>query len=325
MSDFGTRVGLLKPRWAGANLTGRQSGLRQRLFKARYIYLLLLPGLVYYLFFHYLPMYGILMAFKNFNANLGIWGSHWAGLTHFEYIFSDPSFLRAFRNTLFISMGRILFELPFPILLALLINELREGRSRRILQTLFTFPHFLSWVIIGSIMLNLFGDQGIVNMMLSSVGLGKIRIFSSSDLFRPFLFFSNIWKESGWSSIIYLAAIASIDIEQYESAAIDGITRRQKMWYITLPNILPTVVILFILAVGNAMNAGFDQVFNLYNGAVLDMGDIIDTYIYRITFQGPTDFSFSTAVGLFKSLINFALLIAADFASRRLSGKGLFH
>lgn len=302
----------------------KKGKLRKEIYRARYLYLLLIPGLLFFLFFHYLPMYGITLAFKDFRADLGIWQSPWAGLTHFEYLFKDPNFFQSFKNTLIISFGRIIFEFPIPILLALLINEIKDGFFKKTLQTVFTFPHFLSWVIIGSIFLNFFGDQGVINSLLSSLGLEKINIFSNPDIFRPFLFISNIWKEAGWSAIIYLAAIASVDTEQYESASLDGITRMQKLWYITLPNILPTITVMLVLAVGNAMNAGFDQIFNLYNGAVLSVSDILDTYIYRITFQGATDFSFSTAVGLFKSVINFILLITADITSRKLTDRGLF-
>ena len=303
---------------------GRARRLWYRIVRARYIYLLLLPGILYYIFFHYIPIYGITLAFKQFKANLGIVHSPYVGLRNFEFLMIDQNFFRAFKNTIIISLGRLLLEFPVPILLALMFNELRQGRLKRSLQTIYTFPHFLSWVVMGSMLINVFGDQGVLNAVLNALGAEKFHIFSDQRLFRPFLFVTNIWKESGWSSIIYLAAISAIDVEQYESAEIDGITRGQKMLYITLPGIASTISVMFILAVGNVMNAGFDQIFILYNGTVLKVADIIDTYIYRITFEGPTDFSFSTAVGLFKSVINFAFLIGADRITRRVAGHGLF-
>lgn len=298
--------------------------LWRRMLRARYLYLLLLPGVAYYVVFHYIPIYGITLAFKQFKPNLGITASPFVGLRNFEFLMIDPEFFRAFTNTLIISAGRLLLEFPAPILLALFFNELRQGALKRTLQTVYTFPHFLSWVVMGSMLINVFGDQGALNALLGALGQSELHVFSNQKLFRPFLYLTNIWKEAGWSSIIYLAAISAIDMEQYESAEIDGITRWQKMRYITLPGISATVAIMFILAVGNVMNAGFDQVFILYNGTVLKVADIIDTYIYRITFEGPTDFSFSTAVGLFKSVINFVFLIVADRVTRAVAGHGLF-
>ncbi len=227
-------------------------------------------------------------------------------------------------NTVVISFCRILFQFPVPIILALLINEIRSQRYKKVLQTIYTFPHFLSWVIVASIMLNLLGNNGTVNAMLSALGMEPINFLGDEKIFRPMLYITENWKGAGWSAIIYMAAISGIDTEQYEAADIDGAGRLMKMVYITLPCIKPIIVVMFILAVGGIMNAGFDQIFNLSNPAVRDVSDILDTYIYRITFQSSADFSFSTAISLFKSVINFIFLISCDRVSKLVGENGLF-
>jgi len=269
-------------------------------------------------------MYGIVLAFKEYHASKGILGSPFIGFKNFEYILKDFEFWQAFKNTLIISFGRIAFQFPVPIILALLINELKEGKYKKFLQTTYTFPHFLSWVIISGIVINILGSDGAINNLLSVLGLEKMLFLAQKKLFRPLLYFTANWKGAGWSSIIYLASISSINPELYEAAKIDGANRFQRMYHITWPGIKSTVVILLILSVGGIMNAGFDQVFNLYNGAVLSVSDIIDTYIYRITFQTGSDFGFSTAVGLFKSVINFLLLVSCDRIVKLMGEEGIF-
>jgi putative aldouronate transport system permease protein len=269
-------------------------------------------------------MAGLQLAFKTFNARQGIWGSKWVGLLNYSYVVRDPTFWRAMRNTVVISLQRLAFQFPVPIILALLINEFSARRYKRVLQTIFTFPNFLSWVIISGIMFNLLEANGLINSILKASGGDSINFLSSTKLIRPLLYITENWKSAGWGSIIYLAAIAGIEMEQYESAIIDGASRFQRMRFITLPGIYETIIIMLILAVGNIMNAGFDQIFNLGNVAVQGKIDMLDWYIYRITFQGSADFAFSTAISLMKAVVNFAFLIAANQVSRMVSGTGLF-
>ena len=309
----------------GNRALNRTNTLLTEIFKNRYIYLLLIPGLAFYIIFCYFPMYGVTIAFKDYKANLGIFASPFVGLQNYEYVFRDANFFKATFNTLIISFQRIIFQFPVPIVLALFINEIRTSAYKRVLQTVYTLPHFLSWVIISGIIINLLENDGAVNNLMALLGFERQSFLGNAALFRPLLYISESWKSAGWTSIIYLAAIAGINFEQYESAIIDGATRFQKMLYITLPGIKNTIMVMFILAVGNVMNAGFDQIFNMYNPAVYDAADILDTYIYRITFQSGADFGFSAAIGLFKSVINFILLMAADRVAKMLGESGLFN
>ena len=302
-----------------------QSKLAKQIYKARYLYLILLPGIIFYIIFSYMPMYGLTLAFKEFRANLGIMGSPFIGLKNYKYVFQDSEFTRALLNTLAISVQRIIIQFPAPIILAVLLNELRSMKLKRTLQTVYTLPHFLSWVIISGIMLNLLGNNGAVNNLMGAIGLEKQDFLISDKLFRPIIYFSDIWKTAGWTSIIYLASIAGIDSSQYEAAYIDGASRFQTIIHVTIPGIGSTIAVLFMLSVGQVMNAGFEQIFNMYNPAVLDVADILDTYIYRVTFERPTDFGFSTAVSLFKSVINFTLLIATDRIVKSRGHAGIFY
>lgn len=303
-----------------------QKRLWREILKNRYIYLILLPGMAYYLIFAYGPMYGLTIAFKDFQIRAGILGSPWNGIDNFVRIFRDNEFYLALKNTLIISFSRILFQFPVPIILALLLNELNKGPFKKTLQTVLTFPNFLSWVVVSSILINLLSNGGAVNNLLAMMGFARKDFLADVRIFRPLLYLSEIWKSAGWGSIIYLAAISAISPELYEAATIDGAGKFQKMIAITWPSIRPTAVVMLILAVGGVMNAGFDQIFNLQNPAVRPVSDILDTYIYRITFGTGTDFGFSTGVGLFKSVINFILLFSFDKISRVISGQsnGIF-
>lgn len=304
---------------------GRWTQLLRRMYKARFVYMVLLPGTIFYVIFMYVPMFGILLAFKKYNARLGIWGSPWIGFQNYDFMFRDASFYNAFINTIAISLGRIVFQFPAPILLALLFNELRMPRYKRVLQTVYTFPNFLSWVMISGILINFLGDKGALNAMVVAFGGTRQGFLSSGPLFRALLFITDIWKSAGWTSIIYMAAISAINVEQYEAAQLDGATRLQMALRITLPSIKSTIMVMLLLQVGNVMNAGFDQIFNISNPAVRSATDILDTYIYRITFESSTDFGFSTAVGLFKSVINFTLLVTFDRISKIVGERGLFY
>lgn len=295
-----------------------------RLWQARYLYLLLIPGLLYFFIFHYEPMAGLQLAFKKYNARLGIWGSQWVGWKNFERIFSTPDAVAAIKNTFVINLSRLIFQFPAPILLALLLNEMRGTRMKRLYQTVYTFPHFLSWIIVATLLNNFFANGGMVNTLIADLGGERINFLSDKSLFRPFLYLTANWKEMGWSSIIYMAAIMGIDPTLYEAATVDGASRLQQAWHITLPGIRSTIITLFILQVGRVMNSGFEQVFYLQNPAVKDVSDILDTYVYTITFKANPNYGFSTAVGFFKSVINLFMLIAANRIVKLLSGESMF-
>lgn len=292
------------------------------MWEYRWIYLMLIPCIAYFVIFKYVPMYGIQLAFKDYVLK-GIAASPWNDFAHFKYMMSEPQFLPALRNTLIISFYRILFGFPFPILLAIMINEVYMPRYKKVLQTIYTFPHFLTWVVMAGIMLNLLGSTGMVRKFceLFVPGIGENwNLLYNKSAFRSILVISDIWKEAGWGTIIYLASITGIDQSLYEAATIDGANRFQRIWYITIPGIMNMIAIQFVLRVGAVMEGGFDQIFNLYTAPVYDTGDIIDTYIYRLSFvkSSGVNLGFPTAVGLFKNVINFILLMLANGVTRAL-------
>jgi putative aldouronate transport system permease protein len=269
-------------------------------------------------------MYGIQLAWKQFAANAGIGGSSWVGWEKFRTVFAEQEFWNAFRNTLIIAAMQLAIVFPFPVILSIIFNEMIHKPSKRAMQVVTTFPHFLSWVILASIVANLLGDGGVVNNLIVSSGGEKVNFLMNKALFRWILILTDVWKESGWSMILYLATITAIDGSLYEAATIDGANRFQKILYITWPGISTIVVATFVLRVGMIMNYGYMQVLNLYNPSVYEVGDIIDTYVYRITFQRAPDYGVSTAVGLFKGAINAALMLTAEAVSRKVNGEGLF-
>lgn len=301
--------------------------LGQRIMYHRTLYLLLLPTLLFYALFCYLPMFGVTLAFKELDYSLGIQGSPWVGLANFEQVFVEPDFWRAFWNTLIIAGMRLLVEFPLPIIIAVLINEVHSKRFSGVVRTFMTLPHFLSWIIVGGITINIFGTDGLWNAICSVIGGNPNDFLLDKDKFRWFLVFTNLWKEAGWGCIIYLAAIAGINQDLYEAAAIDGANRFQRMVSVTWPAISSTVAVMLVLFLAGVMNSGgggFDQIFNLYNPSVMDTGDIIDTYIYRRTFYAGASMETSAAVGLFKSVINFAMVLGANALSRKISDEGVF-
>ena len=301
----------------------RKKSLWSRIWKDRWIYLIMLPGIAFFILFRYVPIYGIQLAFKKLDIAAGITGSPWVGFDNFRLLFIDQEFYTALRNTLIISYLQLVFFFPFPIILAILLNEVMQRRLKRVLQTIYTFPHFLSWVIVAGIMLNLLANNGAINNMLNYLGTDKISFLTNKSLFRFILIFTLSWKEAGWSTILYLAAISSIDPSLYDAARIDGANRWHRIRYITWPGIQVIVITTLILRVGHMMDAGFDQVMNLYNPTVIEVSDILDTYIYRITFQRTPNFGFSTAVGLFKGLTNCILLLSVNWICNRFSGTGI--
>ncbi|MBO9598151.1 MAG: sugar ABC transporter permease, partial [Cohnella sp.] len=271
--------------------------------KYGFYYLMLLPAFVCFILFEYAPMYGVLMAFKNYRFVDGILGSPWVGFEYFEQFFNDIFFWRIIRNTLIISGLHILFGFPAPIVLALLLNEVFHSKFKKIAQSLSYLPHFMSWVILAAIMVELLSpSRGAINYIITSFGGNPIHFLAEPNMFIGVLVVSHVWQGIGWGSIVYLAAIAGINQDQYESATIDGANRFQQMLYITIPSLVPIMTILFILSMGKIMNAGFDQIFNLYNPAVYSVADIIDTYVYRIGLL-EAKYGFATAVGLFKNMI----------------------
>lgn len=287
------------------------------------IYLLALPAVIWYLVFCYGPMGGLTLAFKSFKAKLGIWGSPWVGMKNFESLFRDSSFFNAVGITLWINVVELLLCFPMPILIAIMLNELRLGKYKKILQTIFTFPHFLSWVIVGSIIKNLLSVDGVFNGILANLGMEQVVFLGDRDLFRPLLYITEIWKEAGWSSIIYLAAISGIEQQQYEAAEIDGASRMQRILYITLPSLLPTVAVMLILQMGGIMGGHFDQIYNLQNDIIAPAAETLNMYIYRITFKRTPNYGFSTAVSLFCSVVNMVLLIGTNKLAERFGGTGL--
>ena len=302
----------------------RKKSLARRIWQARYVYLFMLPGLLVLTIFRYGSIAGIQLAFRTYKAKLGIWGSPWCGLNNFARLFRTPLALSAIGTTLEISLCRLIICYPAPILLALMMNELRLRRTSRLYQTIYTFPHFLSWVIVAGILKNLLKTNGAVNALLVSMGLERINFLGSTAFFRFILYASDIWKGAGYACILYLAGIAAIDPGLYEAAMLDGAGRFQKMWHVTLPGIRGVILITFILNISGFMNAGFDQIFNLRNAVVASSAQIIDTYVYDITFAATPNYGFSTAVGLFKSVVNCALLLVANFSIKRLTGQSIY-
>jgi putative aldouronate transport system permease protein len=299
--------------------------LWKKIMQYRMFYLLLLPAVIYYVIFAYIPMYGVTLSFKKYMFNKGILGSPWVGLDNFRYIFRYSDFWVAFRNTIVISIGRLIIEFPMAIILALLLNEIAGSRLKRVYQTVFTFPHFLSWVVLGGILVNILGNTGAVQAVLAHIGLQDLNFLSNPHTFRPLLYITNIWKEAGWGAIIYLAAIAGISPELYEAAYVDGANRWKQMLHITWPSISGVAAMMLILAVGGILNGGFDQIFNLYSPGVYGVADILDTFMYRLSFSGKVNLGFGiiTAVGLLKSVISLFLLVLANYLVKRMGQEGL--
>ncbi|WP_376744626.1 ABC transporter permease [Paenibacillus typhae] len=287
---------------------------------------MVLPALFFILVFSYIPMYGVLMAFQDYNLFKGFTGSPWVGLKHFEMFFAAPEFWTVMRNTLVISLLKLLVGFPAPILLALMLNEVRSRVFKRTVQTISYLPHFLSWVIVsGFVMSMLSTENGSVNMLLQQLNLIKdpINFLSLPEYFWTILVTTGVWKEIGFSSIVYLAAIAGIDPNMHEAASIDGAGKLRQMFSITLPSILPVIIVFLILAIGNLLSAGFEDILLLGSNPVLrDVGDVLDTYVYRIGIQNNR-YSYATAAGLFKSLIGVFLLVGANYAARK-SGNSLW-
>lgn len=286
--------------------------------------LMLLPVLAWYALFRYGPLYGITLAFKEFRLLEGITGSPWVGLQNYERLFQSYDFFNVFKNTVIIACLNFVFGFPAPIFLALMLNELRANKFKRVTQSISYLPHFISWVILTGIFMEILSpSRGPINAVLKAMGKQPIFFLGDPAYFRGTLVVTNIWKSVGWGSIVYLAALSSVNEELYDAARVDGCGRWARIWHVTLPGIMPVVTIMLILAVGNLVDDNFDQVFNLLNPAVYSVGDVLGTYIYR---QGVTnmDYSYSTAVELFRNLISMALVLGANFLSKRVNEYGLW-
>jgi len=293
-------------------------------YRDRYLLLMLLPIIVYYILFHYMPMTGIVIAFKEFIPGHGIYYGEWVGLKWINQFLQSAYAFRLIRNTVLISAYSILFGFPVPILFAVCVCEISHMKTRRILQTVTYLPHFISTVVLVGMLKNFFAvDNGVVNVIIRALGGAEIQFFQEPDWFRTLYVGSGIWQGFGWNSIIYISSISGIDPELYEAADIDGISRAGKVRHITIPMILPTIVLLFIMRMGNLMSVGFEKVFLMYNSAVYETADVISTYVYR---KGITDseFSFASAVGVFNSVVNFAFVYAANKVSKMTTDSSLW-
>ena len=293
------------------------------------MYIMLFPGLLFVIVYKLLPIYGIQIAFRDYNIFLGdnpidaIGKSPWIGTEYFRQLFSSTQFFSVLRNTLVISTLKIIFLFPLPIICAVLLNEIHKRVYRKFVQTVIYIPYFLSWVIIYGIFYTIMGSYGILNSMLVSAGAEKIDFLTSPVKFIGLLVFTEGWKDTGYNTIIYLAAIMAIDTTLFEAAKMDGAGKWRQIWHVTMPGLLPTIVLMLILRVGNILNAGFEQILVFYNPAVYSTADIIDTYVYRIGL-GQMNFSLSSAMSLFNSIVAFILIVGANMVSRRMTGRSIW-
>ena len=292
--------------------------------KCKYLFLMFIPVILYFVIFCYVPMYGVIISFQDYYPRLGITGSEWVGFKHFEKLFTGRYFFPVLRNTLIISIGKLLFGFPAPIILCLLLNEVRSLKFKKVVQTISYLPHFISWVVLASIVQTILSpSSGVVNYIIQLLGGEPIFFMGSSDWFRKVIVGSSIWRDTGWQTVVFMAAILSIDPQLYEAADLDGAGRFQKMIYVTLPCIAPTIIIMFIMATGTVIQDDFDQIYNMLNAKVMDVGDVIGTYTYRMGIE-KMNFSYATAVGLFKNVVSLILVTFTNAFSRKLSGSSLW-
>lgn len=299
-------------------------GLLKDVVRDKWLYVMLLPGVVYFLIFKYAPMYGLTMAFQDFKPHLGFLHSPWAGLKHFERLFHEPQFFMLLRNTLILAVYNIIFFFPAPIILALMLNEVRNERFKRSVQTLIYVPHFVSWVVVVGLCYIFFTtENGIINELLYRLTGDKIAFLLDSQWFRPLIIGQQIWKEVGWGTIIFLAALTGVDLQQYEAARMDGAGRFRQLWHITLPAIRGTIIILLILRMGSFLNTGFEQIFLMLTPTNREVGEVFDTYVY---VKGMTQgqYSYSASVGLFKSAVALILVMGSNWLAKRFGEEGVY-
>lgn len=293
-------------------------------WKQRYLLMMLIPAAVYFIVFHYIPLYGVTIAFKDYKFSKGILGSAWVGMEHFNRLFGMESFWQVFRNTIIIGLWKFLIGFPAPIIFSLLLNEVTNTKFKKTVQTISYLPHFVSWVVLGAILTQLLSPStGPVNIVLKAMGMEPIYFLADSKYFRGVLVASHVWKSVGWGSIVYLAALTSSDQQIHEAAMIDGANRFQRIIKITIPEITPVITIMLILSVGSLINDDFDQIFNLYNTAVYDVGDVLSTYTYRAGLVNM-EYSFATAVGLFKNVISVILVVSTNYICSRINDYGIW-
>jgi len=312
----------LHPRAAETERTG--TAFKRRVSRDKYLYLMLVPVIGYYVLFKYAPMLGEIIAFKDYRFVDGIWGSKWVGLKHFRMLFESLDFWKILRNTLLLNVYNLVFGFPVPIALALMLNEVRQEWYKRTVQNLLYVPHFISWVILGGILIALLSPStGVVNWILRPFGIEPIYFMASTKWWPVVYTLSSIWREAGWGTILYLAAMANIDPQLYEAAKMDGATRLRQIWHITLPGIRGTIALLLILRMGQMMDVGLEQTLVLQNSAVLEVGDVISTFVYRVGLQNA-NYSYTTALGLFQSAVGFVLVLAVNRIIKGLGEKGLW-
>ncbi|MFC0558287.1 ABC transporter permease [Halalkalibacter alkalisediminis] len=296
----------------------------RKIKKNKWLYLMIAPGILYFFVYKYIPMYGLIIAFQDYKPYLGITGSEWVGFQHFERLFTSPEFWMIFRNTLVLFALQILVFFPIPIIIALMLNEVRNQMFKKSVQTLIYIPHFMSWVVIVSIsfvMLTL--DGGIINSVLEALGFQKINFLMNPDTFRPMYIIQVIWREAGWGTIIFLAAIAAVDPQLYEAAKMDGANRLRQAWHITLPAIRSVIVVLLILKIGDVLELGFEHVYLLLNASNREVGEIFDTYVYTAGLK-QGQFSYSTAVGFFKGIVGLILVMVANWLAKKAGEEGVY-
>ena len=303
--------------------THRKPPIR-RLIDSWQLYVLLLPTMAYMLIFNYVPMYGLQIAFRDYAALKGFWGSNWLGIRHFRDFFSSPQFSQLLLNTMRISLTSLVFSFPLPILLALLLNEVKNGKARRFIQNITYAPYFISTVILVSI-INVFLSRtdGLINQLIKAMGGTPVDFLGRASLFVPIYVISALWQHTGWNSIIYIAALSGVDLELHDAAQIDGANLVQRIWHINLPCILPTAVIMFVLSCGHIMSVGYEKIYLMQNAINLDVSEVISTYVYKVGLI-KVQFSYTTAIGLFNNVINVALLLISNYLARKLTDVSLF-
>ncbi|SHM53244.1 putative aldouronate transport system permease protein [Anaerosporobacter mobilis DSM 15930] len=286
-------------------------------------HLMMMPGMFFLLLFSYIPMVGIVMAFQDFIPAKGIMGSELVGLKHFRYMFQLPDIFKIIRNTLVISIGKILLGTFMAIAFSILLNEIRKKFLKKTVQTIVYLPHFLSWVVLASVVVNMFNLDGSVNQIVTQLGFDKINFLGNSKIFPGLIIGTDVWKEFGYSSVIYLAAITAIDPGLHEAASIDGASWWKRIWNVTLPGMMPIILLMAAMSLTSILSAGFDQIYNLYTPIVYDTGDVLDTYVYRIGLIGR-QYSFGSAVGLLRSIVGMVLLVSANKLTKKLTDQKIF-
>ena len=308
---------------ARGNVKGRKSVILKRLIKQKYLYLMLLLPIVYFIIFKFVPIYGLQISFRDFRVKKGIWGSDWMGLSHFAKYMSEPEFWRLVKNTLVLGFEQVIFTFPAPIIFALLLNEIKSKLGQALVQNITYLPHFISTVVIASMITNFMASDGIINQFIVALGGESYIYMQDPDWFRPIYLISNVWQGLGWSAIIYCAALTGVDEQLYEAAVIDGAGRWQQTIHITLPAILPTISIMLIMAMGNVMSVSFEKVLLLQNPLTYDTSDVISTYVYRKGLTGG-QYSYSTSIDMFSTVTNFCFIIAANYISRLIGETSLW-